>query len=202
MKGIKQPSLLDLGEPEFDLDFPGIVRIDLGEGAWVEHLPNWLKGHQDLFETLRETTGWRRQERQMYDQVIEVPQLIAKLPDDGPGDPLVDAMGESLSKRYGVKFDSIMLAYYRDGNDSVAWHGDKLKHKVDAHVATVSTGSPRGFRIRLLSGGPSRGFSLGWGDLLVMGGTCQKTCEHTIPKLSNAEPRISIIFRHHYQLLL
>ena len=54
MKGIKQPSLLDLGEPEIDLDFPGIVRIDLGEGAWVEHLPNWLKGHQDLFETLRE----------------------------------------------------------------------------------------------------------------------------------------------------
>jgi len=144
MKGIKQPSLLDLGEPEIDLDFPGIVRIDLGEGAWVEHLPNWLKGHQDLFETLRETTGWRRQERQMYDQVIEVPRLIAKLPDDGSGDPLVDAMGESLSKRYGVKFDSIMLAYYRDGNDSVAWHGDKLKHKVDAHVATVSTGSPPG----------------------------------------------------------
>jgi len=130
MKGIKQPSLLDLGEPEIDLDFPGIVRIDLGEGAWVEHLPNWLKGHQDLFETLRETTGWRRQERQMYDQVIEVPRLIAKLPDDGLGDPLVDAMGESLSKRYGVKFDSIMLAYYRDGNDSVAWHGDKLKHKL------------------------------------------------------------------------
>ena len=94
MKGIKQPSLLDLGEPEIDLDFPGIVRIDLGEGAWVEHLPNWLKGHQDLFETLRETTGWRRQDRQMFDQVIEVPRLIAKLPDDGPGDPLVDAMGK------------------------------------------------------------------------------------------------------------
>ena len=75
MKGIKQPSLLDLGEPKIDLDFPGIGRIDLGEGAWVEHLPNWLKGHQDLFETLRETTGWRRQERQMYDQVIEVPRL-------------------------------------------------------------------------------------------------------------------------------
>ena len=70
MKGIKQPSLLDLGEPEIDLDFPGIVSIDLGEGAWVEHLPNWLKGHQDLFETLRETTGWRRQERQMYDCLL------------------------------------------------------------------------------------------------------------------------------------
>ena len=51
MKGIKQPSLLDLGEPKIDLDFPGIVLIDLGEGAWVEHLPNWLKGHQDLFKT-------------------------------------------------------------------------------------------------------------------------------------------------------
>ena len=52
MKGFKQPSLLDPGEPKIDLDFPGIGRIDLGEGAWVEHLPNWLKGHQDLFETL------------------------------------------------------------------------------------------------------------------------------------------------------
>ena len=202
MKGVKQPSLLDLGEPEIDSDFSGIRRTELGEKAWVDHLPNWLKGHQKLFETLKETTRWRNQQRQMYDQVIEVPRLIARLPDDGPGHPLISQMAETLSGCYGVGFDSIMLAWYRDGQDSVAWHGDKLKFKAKAHVATVSTGSPRTFRIRLLSGGPSYDYSLGWGDLLVMGGSCQQTSEHTVPKVNAADPRITIMFRHHYELML
>ena len=198
----KQPSLLDLGTPEIDPGFSGIQRTEFGEGAWVDHLPLWLKGHRKIHEKLHLTTRWRRQERQMYDQVVEVPRLIARLPDDGAGHPLINQMAEALSVRYGVVFDSFMLAWYRDGRDSVSWHGDKLKYRVEAHVATVSTGSPRSFRIRLLSGGPSHNFSLGWGDLLVMGGSCQQTCEHTVPKVSIADPRITIMFRHHYELII
>ena len=97
----------------------------------------------------------------MYDQVVEVPRLIARLPDDGHGHPLINQMAEALSVRYGVVFDSFMLAWYRDGRDSVSWHGHKLKNRVEAHVAIVSTGSPRSFRIRLRYGGPSHNFYLG-----------------------------------------
>ena len=77
MKGAKQPSLLDLGEPEIDSEFSGIRRTELVEKTWVDHLPNWLKGHQKLFKILKKTTRWLNQQLHMYDQVIEVPLLLA-----------------------------------------------------------------------------------------------------------------------------
>jgi len=37
--------------------------------------------------------------------------------------------------------------------------------------------------------------SLGDGDLLVMGGSCQRTWQHSVPKVRQAAPRIAIMFR-------
>jgi alkylated DNA repair dioxygenase AlkB len=85
------------------------------------------------------------------------------------------------------------MALYRDGNDSVAWHGDKVE-SVDCIIPIVSVGTPRRFLLRPKDG-RSFVFNLGWGDLLVMGGACQRTCQHTVPKQARAEPRISIMFR-------
>ena len=66
---------------------------------------------------------------------------------------------------------SVGLALYRDGRDSVALHGDRLGALVgNAIVAIVSVGEPRRFLLKARSGGPSITFSPGWGDLLVMGG--------------------------------
>ena len=66
---------------------------------------------------------------------------------------------------------------------------------VEALVATVSVGAPRRFLLRRSGGGQSMPLSLGWGDLLVMGGTCQRTYQHAIPKVRQALPRISIMLR-------
>jgi len=63
-------------------------------------------------------------------------------------------------------------------------------------VALVSVGEPRRLLLRPRGGGRSRSYQFGGGDLLVMGGTCQRTWEHTIPKVARAGPRISLAFRH------
>jgi alkylated DNA repair dioxygenase AlkB len=162
----------------------------------VDHLPGWLEGHEAVFETLRRTTRWEHHRRRMYERVVDVPRLVAELPQDGPGHSVLTQAAEVLSRRYGLALARISLAYYRDGRDSVAWHGDRLGRLIDdTVVAILSLGEPRRFLLRPASGGASRAFELGWGDLLVMGGSCQRTWQHAVPKTALAGPRISVQFR-------
>jgi alkylated DNA repair dioxygenase AlkB len=192
----QQRSLFDLGPPDFDRAFTGIARTELDEGAWVDHLPRWVHGHESLLETLWSTTRWQLYRRRMYDRVLDVPRLIAVLPEDGPGHPLLPDLAAALSTRYGRSLHCISLAAYRDGRDSVAFHGDRLGHATDdAIVALVSLGAPRRFLLRRASGGAARAFGLGRGDLLVMGGTCQRTWQHSVPKVVHAALRITVQFR-------
>jgi alkylated DNA repair dioxygenase AlkB len=121
---------------------------------------------------------------------------VAGLPDDGPGHPLLDRIRALLSERYGTDFPRISLGYYRDGTDSVAWHGDRVARTLpEALVATVSLGGPRRFLLRPRGGGRSIAFSLGLGDLFVMGGACQRTWQHAVPKVKQALPRVAVMFR-------
>jgi len=98
----------------------------------------------------------------------------------------------------GEPFTTIGLCWYRDGSDSVAWHGDTIGRSStqDTMVAIVSLGATRTFALRPRGGGPSLRLPQSHGDLLVMGGSCQRTWEHSIPKTSACTgPRISIQFR-------
>jgi alkylated DNA repair dioxygenase AlkB len=110
--------------------------------------------------------------------------------------PILAEMRRSLAGRYQRPFDSIGCNFYRDGRDSVAWHGDRLRHLTDPVVAIVSVGAPRPFLLRPTGGGSARGFLLGQGDLLVMGGECQTRWQHAVPKVAAAGPRISVTYRH------
>jgi alkylated DNA repair dioxygenase AlkB len=142
------------------------------------------------------STAWSQPRREMYDRTVDVPRLVAALPDAGPGHPVLDEVRRALERRYGVTFPHVSLGYYRDGRDSVAWHGDYVAREMDeALVATVSLGEPRRFLLRPKGGGRSLSFQLGWGDLLVMGGTSQRTWEHAVPKVALARPRLAVMFR-------
>lgn len=192
----QQRSLFDSAEPAFDGTFSGLCRIPLTKGAWVDHRHAWLAGHDAVLEILWSTTKWQSERRHMYDRVVDVPRLFATLPDGGPGHPILGSVADALSVRYGRSLHRISLAAYRDGRDSVAFHGDRLgAQRADAIVAIVSLGAPRRFLLRPAGGGSSRAFDLGWGDLLVMGGTCQLTWEHAVPKVASAGLRISVQFR-------
>jgi alkylated DNA repair dioxygenase AlkB len=191
-----QVELFGSPEPGFDAQLTELRRTDLGSGAWIDHLPEWVRGHETVLETLWTTTRWEAHSRQMYDRVVEVPRLVATLPDGGPGHPILPGLGDALTARYGRAFPSVSLAAYRDGRDSVALHGDRLgRERHDAIVAIVALGGRRRFQLQPAGGGPSRMLELGGGDLLVMGGTCQRTWRHGVPKVARADLRISVQFR-------
>lgn len=195
---VAQQSLLGLGEPVFDASFAGVRRIELGAGAWVDHQPGWLDGHQRIFDRLVEQVEWEQHQRPMYERIVDVPRLTGSLSVEEPGAGLeiVGAMAEALGVRYGTRFERLGCALYRDGRDSVAWHGDQVaRERYQAIVATVSVGEPRKFCLRPKRGGTSRSMLLGHGDLVVMGGTCQRTWDHAVPKVARAGPRIAIMFR-------
>ena len=191
-----QLSLLGRDEPRFDEDFSRLERVTLSDGAWLDLQPGWLRGHERVFEALERTTRWRTEERQMYERVVDVPRMFAVLPDDGPGHPILLAIRRALSAHYATEFVRTSLALYRDGRDSVALHGDYVARRMqEALVATVSVGAPRRFLVKSAEGGSSLALSLGWGDLLVMGGSAQRTHRHGVPKVAHADPRIAIMFR-------
>ena len=138
----------------------------------------------------------------MTDERFEVPRLIASLPADGPGHPILETIRLVLNARYGTVFTNLSLGYYRDGRDSVAWHGDTTARDLpEAVVATVSLGAPRRFLLRPKEGGPSLALLLGWGDLLVMGGACQRRWRHAVPKVAAAGPRIAVMYRPNWSFL-
>jgi alkylated DNA repair dioxygenase AlkB len=191
-----QRSLFGGGAPSIDATFARMKRIALDDSAWIDHCPGWVDGHQALCDHLAATTRWQQPRVPMYDRTVDTPRLVAGLPDDGPGHPLLAEMMRALDARYGVAFTRIGLALYRDGNDSVAPHGDRVARDLpEAIVATVSLGEPRKFLLRPAAGGPGPTFALGWGDLIVVGGSCQRTWRHSIPKVARAQPRLTVMFR-------
>jgi len=192
-----QASLLGGGAPAVDpAALARIQRVALDDSAWVEYLPGWVTGHEALFAQLLATTAWRAERRPMYERVVDVPRLLATLPEDGPGHPVLEQIRQLLDARYATEFVRLSLGYYRDGRDSVAWHGDTTARDLpQAVVATVSLGEPRRFLLRPRDGGRARAYALGWGDLIVMGGACQRTWRHAVPKVSHAGPRIAVMYR-------
>ncbi len=181
----------------------GLVRTTLAFGAWVDFRPGWVGGAGDLFERLERAVPWKAERRPMYDRLVDVPRLVSFF-DEGAQlpDPAVEEMVEALSAHYAPELAeplrTLGMCLYRDGNDSVAWHGDRIGRSAveDTVVAIVSLGASRRFLLRPRGGGPARRLVVAAGDLLVMGGSCQRTWEHAVPKLRrDVGPRISLQFR-------
>jgi alkylated DNA repair dioxygenase AlkB len=199
-----QASLLDLD----DEPVPGplgqsVRRTRLAHGAWVDVRPGWMAGAAVLFGRLRETVPWREERRRMYERVVDVPRLLCFYAESEPlPDPALLAARDMLTSHYWPELDEPLctagLCLYRDGRDSVAWHGDRIGRGAteDTVVAILSLGAPRALLLRPRGGGPALRHELGHGDLLVMGGSCQRTWEHAVPKTARATgPRISVQFR-------
>ncbi|ADP81020.1 alpha-ketoglutarate-dependent dioxygenase AlkB [Pseudofrankia inefficax] len=254
-----QASLLDTAASvEIGPVAAGLSRRPLAGGAWVDVRRRWVTGADSLFERLRAEVPWRAERRPMYDRTVDVPRLLSFY---AAGEPLPDqaldearrALDQHYAAELGEPFTTVGLAFYRDGRDSVAWHGDRLGRGSthDTMVAILVLGAPRTLLLRprpgtppartgsrsapggpaapsLFTGDPSAitrppgagastisptglsspsgaggaattiRFELGHGDLLVMGGSCQRTWEHAVPKTARpVGPRISVQFRPH-----
>ncbi|MGU3432251.1 alpha-ketoglutarate-dependent dioxygenase AlkB [Actinomycetes bacterium M1A6_2h] len=216
MTGALQASLFDVEAdgPSVGELSSAVRRTHLTYGAWIDVAPGWIGGSDSLFTTLVDEVPWRTERRQMYDRVVDVPRLqsfysdATKLPE-----PSLLQVKSALDAHYraelGEDFTTAGLCFYRDGEDSVAWHADDGGQSgrrsgtnkgrgatEDTMVAIVSLGAARPLLLRPRGGGASIRRNVGHGDLLVMGGSCQRTWEHCIPKSARPTgPRISIQFR-------
>ena len=173
-------------------------------GAWIDIRSGWLTEADKLFDGLMTAVPWRAERRRMYDQVLDVPRLVSfhDLAVEEPPHPGLAQLRRRLNDIYagelGEPFTTAGLCLYRDGSDSVAWHGDTIGRSSteDTMVAIVSLGATRTFAKRPRGGRQSLRLPQAHGDLLVMGGSCQRTWEHSVPKTpACASPRISIQFR-------
>lgn len=194
------------GEVGFDPSFAGLHRRELGgtpdHPAWLDVVPGWLSGADELFTTMLAGTPWQGHEVRMYDNTVPEPRLThrwsvedaVQLPH-----PVLLELARVLSVRYEVNFTQIGANLYRHGSDSVAWHGDRIARELPSSVvALVSLGAARPFRLRPKGGGRSISLVPGPGDLLVMGGSCQRSWQHAVPKVRSVGPRVSLQFRHAY----
>lgn len=198
-----QGSLFGAVEPRPDPSFASLERVELGDDAWVDMVPGWLTGADTLFERLIGTVTWKVHEVPMYERIVPQPRLSAWWSEGEPSWPAeVGPIAEALSARYGVRFDALGCNLYRSGADSVAWHGDRVYREQDvALVAVLTLGAARRFLLRPKGGGASLRLAPAAGDLLVMGGTCQRTWQHSVPKTARAiGPRLSVTLRHRAEL--
>ena len=185
-------------------------RRHLANGAWIDYRSGWLDDADTLFEELRDDIPWRAERRQMYDRVLDVPRLVSfhDLVDQPPPHPRLKQIRRRLNDTYagelGEPFTTAGLCLYRDGDDSVAWHGDNIGRSSteDTMVAVLSLGATRVFALRPRTAKAADGrrtsvrLPQDHGDLLVMGGSCQRTWEHAVPKTTRpVGPRISVQFR-------
>lgn len=97
----------------------------------------------------------------------------------------------------GATFNSVLLNFYRHGQDSIGPHSDdEPELGVNPVVASVSLGCARAFVLTHKTTREKRTLELAHGSLLVMGGTCQHHWLHGVPKTKAAVPaRINLTFR-------
>jgi alkylated DNA repair dioxygenase AlkB len=207
MSLVVQPSLFGSAE---QLGVAGlgtaVERRPLSDGAWVDLRPGFVTAADALFDALAAAVPWREERLHIYDNTVTVPRLVARYAQgEALPHPLLEEARAALNAHYaeelGEPFVSAGLCLYRDGSDSVAWHGDRIARESarDTMVAIISLGARRPFGLRPKTGGPGLRLQVGHGDLLVMGGSCQRTWLHAIPKTTRAlGARISIQFRPHW----
>jgi alkylated DNA repair dioxygenase AlkB len=153
------------------------------------------------FTTLRETTPWQQRLRKMYDKMVPDPRLTAFYGGANGYGWTADllAIKARVEAACGVTFDRVLLNYYRDGNDSVAWHSDTLPADGQHHpIASVTFGETRLFKVRhkTIKDSAQLSIPLTHGSFLLMGETMQDHYEHHVPKTAKrVGGRINLTFR-------
>jgi alkylated DNA repair dioxygenase AlkB len=183
-----------------DLFAPTVVQLVADAQGGARYWPGFIDPAtaERWFAALVAGAAWQRMQRPMYERIVDVPRLLASYTRDAlPGALPLAQMLARVRECVPAPFNSIGMNLYRDGNDSVAMHGDKLHRIAGEHpIALVSLGDTRRMLIRSRTDPADRlAIDLAPGSLLVMSHAMQSTHEHGIPKTRRAEPRISVVFR-------
>ena len=198
--GSWQPSLFEAATPHPDLSFEGVVRHRLDDTAWVDQVSGWLHSPDALFDWLLDNAAWHTEEIVIHGRRMVQPRLLARW-SCGDEDPRLPAPLARLrgavdrTLRASLQLRGRQPLQGRSRQRRVAWGPYPANrprstggHPHPGGAATFPV-APR-WRPHRADADP------GAGDLLVMGGTSQRTWQHTIPKVAAAGPRISVTFRH------
>lgn len=154
-----------------------------------------------FYKELLSTSPWIQRTRKMYDKMVLDPRLTAWYGESSANKwtPTLLGIKAKVEAECGITFNSVLLNYYRDGNDSVAWHSDTLPSSGKHHpIASVTFGETRLFKVRrkLDKSVPQLSISLTHGSFLLMGEQMQYHYEHHIPKTARKiGHRINLTFR-------
>jgi alkylated DNA repair dioxygenase AlkB len=159
---------------------------------------------------LVEVVPWESHTIKMFGKEYPQPRLVAWFGDPGsdysysglkmnvrPWIPTVSMLREAAERIAGVRFNSVLVNLYRDGNDKVSWHRDNEPELGEEPViASISLGAPRRFKFRHLLTREVVETTLTPGSMVVMSGLSQSCWEHEIPRQAAvSEPRINLTFR-------
>ncbi|WP_428329887.1 alpha-ketoglutarate-dependent dioxygenase AlkB family protein [Mucilaginibacter sp.] len=164
-----------------------------------------------LMKTFITTVPWQQQIISMYGKQVATPRLTAWYGDKGSDytfsgtkfDPIpwtdeLLEIKETVEKVAATRFNSVLLNYYRDGNDSVAWHSDdEYELGIKPIIASVSFGQTRRFDVRKKADHQSKySVELENGSLLLMKGDLQHNWEHRVAKSTKQlKERVNLTFR-------
>jgi len=199
-----QPDLFSSNDP---------ITHQLADGYVVEY-PGLFSPEEcfSFYEQLVSTIPWSQAQIRIARKMIPIPRLQCWIADPGvtyqysgltmkaePWPGLVRRIKAKVERVSGFSFNSALANYYRDGNDSVAWHSDdEPELGPNPTVASISFGASRPFELKHKSRYDVERIRLTVpsGSLLLLGGTIQSNWLHQIPKVrSRTEPRINLTFR-------
>lgn len=183
-------------------------RLQLDDTAWIDLVEGYVRRPAAELSALLDGVSWRRLEVLRYERYVPEQRLHAALAPAGV--PLLQQTDLDLRSRYRVQGQGVAAILYRDGGDFQGLHGDReLRWLDDTLVAIVVLGARRPFVVRrrqplatlgdkVPAGADPHDLVLtpGEGDLLVMGGSCQRDWLHGVPAAAGVtEPRVSLTWR-------
>ena len=171
-----------------------LERLWLDDASWVDVGRGWLADADAVYEEVLARSSWQQGRLWRYEKWIEEPRLGAWGRAAHAHPSLVDAQ-RAIERHYKIRFDGdgIALAYYRDGNDGQAFHRDRdMKWCENTVIAIITLGARRPWLLRpranryahdLPLKGATHDLAPSSGDLLVMGGACQRDWEHSVAQI-------------------
>ncbi len=168
---------------------------------------------EELMSALLQELSWQQERLKVAGKLRAVPRLQCWMGDRAslygysgvrltpcPWNDTVKVIHLRVRELSKLSFNSVLINYYRNGQDSVAWHADDEKELGNrAVIASVSLGAERKFQLKHKHNSPAQRYQLQLrnGSLLLMGDTMQRNWLHRLPKVPGLQQaRINLTFRN------
>lgn len=182
----------------------------IGHGAWIQHVPDFLSQQDadDALSVLLEQLDWEQRANVVFGKEVMQPRLSAwagaipyrfsgqTLEPRAPTPMLADLTTRVLDV-VDHPFNHVVVNRYRDGKDWIARHADNERELgFRPLIVALSLGATRRFELYRKKGRRTKKLQLTHGSLLVMGGSCQHTWRHALPKQATVtDERLNLTWR-------